>query len=166
MLYFNRIFKSRQAHWAQTLSKFNIKIKYKTGKANAAADTLSHRDQDTRLQRKTKTQLRQCCLLSDEQVEKPYLELDVGFIGTFDLAEKLLCLNRDDPSLERLRKQVNNNFGWYFQLRNGILLFKNDRLVVLDVENIRTSIVKEAHDQPLTAHLRAKKTIQLLASRY
>lgn len=46
------VLNSRQARWAQMLSEYNFIIKYRAGKANAAADAPSRRDKDLKPQSK------------------------------------------------------------------------------------------------------------------
>ena len=46
------------------------------------------------------------------------------------------------------------------------MLLYQGRLVVPDVDNLRTDLVREAHEQPSTAYLGTKKTYELLKVQY
>ena len=46
------------------------------------------------------------------------------------------------------------------------LLFYRGRLVVLDIDNVRIDLVREAYDQPSTAYLGTRKTYKLLKEQY
>jgi hypothetical protein len=46
--------------------------------------------------------------------------------------------------------------------QNGLLLYKDRLCVALDPA-LRTRLIREAHDQPSTAHPSAKKTYQLVS---
>jgi hypothetical protein len=48
-------------------------------------------------------------------------------------------------------------------LEDRLLLYK-DRLIVLNIDNLYTNLIKEAHNQVSTAYLGRNKTICLLAS--
>ena len=157
---------TRQARWAEFLAQYDFLIKYRSGRSNAAADALSRRDQDVKLQDQTKVQLRRRALLSENQFENKPFELNVNFMESFEIADKLLRFNREDPSLECERELARTITNSRFQLENGLLLYDKDRLVVPDVQNIRTCLVKEAHAQPSSAHPGPKKTLKLLSSRY
>ena len=50
-------------------------------------------------------------------------------------------------------------------LLQGLLLF-DERLVVPDTENLRTLLIREAHDQISTAHPSAAKTLRLISQSY
>ena len=148
---------SRQARWAELLAEYDFIIKYRAGRANAAADALSRREQDVNPQIETKDKIRYRALIENDKFESPTLNIDVRFMGTFEIAEKLLQLNREDQSLENLRELARNKKDSGFKMQNGLLLFQENQLVVPDVEGIRTILVQEIHEQPSTAHPGKKK---------
>jgi hypothetical protein len=85
-------------------------------------------------------------------------------VETVQLTDRVFLLNKQDPSLEPLQERaraVNKNL----YIEEGLLLY-NRRLVVPNTENLRTELVKEAHDQPLAAYPGVRKTLALLKPRY
>ena len=50
-------------------------------------------------------------------------------------------------------------------MEEGLLLYQ-ERLIVPDVDNLRTELIREAHCQVSTAHPGRDKTYRLLAPRY
>lgn len=157
---------ARQARWAELLAQYDFIIKYRSGQSNTAADALSRREQDVKRQDQTKAQLRQRALLSEGKYEDKLFHINLNFMETFETTEKILRFNREDPSLEPERELARRIPTSRFQLQDGLLIYDENRLVVPDVHNIRTCLVKEAHAQPSTAHPGPKKTLHLLSNRY
>ena len=63
---------------------------------------------------------------------------------SFPLAERLLGFNRHHNSLTNLRELVTAGTDDY-KLVDGLLLYR-ECLVVPDVDNLRTDLVREAHE--------------------
>jgi hypothetical protein len=82
---------------------------------------------------------------------------------TDELVKKILQENRTVPSLQALREQAKKD-DIDFSLEDGLLLYYR-RLVVPDSQ-VRTALIREAHDQVFTAHLNKDKTYKLLRPRY
>jgi hypothetical protein len=83
---------------------------------------------------------------------------------SFLLIERLLGFNKSYYSLARLRILATSGANDYI-LEDG-LLFYQGRLLVPDADNLRTELVKEAHEQPSTAHPGTRKTYELLKEKY
>ena len=81
------------------------------------------------------------------------------------LIDRLLTANRTANSLEALRTVARTGEKNDLTLEDGLLLYQN-RLIVPDTDNLRTDLIKEAHEQVSTAHPGRRKTVQLLANRY
>ncbi|KAI1001697.1 hypothetical protein K3495_g6500 [Podosphaera aphanis] len=156
---------ARQARWAEILAEFNFLIRYRPGKANPAADALSRRDQDVTPQDILKSKSRQRSLLKSHQVEDGPFETYIAFIETFQLVNRILEANRQHPSLKETRDLVSKNTESPFRIEEDLLLYQG-RLVVPDVPNLQTDLIREAHDQPSVAHPGCKKTLRLLQARY
>lgn len=164
---------SRQARWAEILSQFFFTIMYRPGKQNEKADALSRQEQDVEAQNQVKTQHRTRALLQPDQLDARILEeLEPPKVATLEdiseplvLVDRLLTANRTAESLETLRNKARSGEKRDLVLEDGLLLYQG-RLVVPDVDSLRTDLLKEAHEQVSTAHPGQRKTIQLLASRY
>jgi predicted aspartyl protease len=166
---------SRQARWAEILSQFFFTIMYRPGKQNEKADALSRREQDVQSQNQVKTNYRTRALLQPGQIDERILAdladpPEIAALGeevneSFGLIERLLAANRTADSLETLRTKARVGVKDDLTIEDGLLLYR-DRLLVPDVDSLRTDLIKEAHEQVSTAHPGRRKTIQLLASRY
>lgn len=168
---------ARQARWAELLSQYHFKIMYQTAAKNHKADSLTRRENDVREYEVAKKETREQVMLpernlSDEvqgelanqRVLAP-VELDAPPEINVLLIDELLQANRTHQELETLRDQAQIDKEGPYQLMDGLLLFEN-RLVVPDHNNLRTKLIREAHDQRSTAHPGAKKTTKILKSRY
>jgi hypothetical protein len=80
------------------------------------------------------------------------------------LIDRIITANRTMDSLNALRTQAQAGDAT-LTLKDRLLLYKN-RLIVPDIDNLRTDLIREAYNQVSTAHLGRNKTIRLLASRY
>ena len=99
----------------------------------------------------------------------------------FRVVDQVLAANRISPSLEALRQQARSTLPVddlthpageigpspppVYTLQDGLLLHRG-RLIVPDVNHLRTLMIREVHDQVYTAHPSAKKTYQMLSSQY
>jgi Reverse transcriptase (RNA-dependent DNA polymerase)/RNase H-like domain found in reverse transcriptase/Integrase zinc binding domain/Integrase core domain/Chromo (CHRromatin Organisation MOdifier) domain/Retroviral aspartyl protease len=172
---------ARQARWAELLSQYHFRIEYRTGKSNERADALTRRSQDN--QDKTMAQNRTQALLQPSQldpriladlpsdlillegkVELAPVEVNESLTPGADIVDQILAANRGDtPEMVELRLEVADSADW--KLENGLLQYKN-RLFVPRADNLRTYIIREAHNQISTAHPGQNKTIKILRSRY
>ncbi|KAI0990740.1 hypothetical protein K3495_g17447, partial [Podosphaera aphanis] len=152
---------------------------YRAGKDNQAADALTRRDQEREDQNMTKRVQRQQILLQAEKIDPQLQEtrlrkataeengdtsvelLPIAPVN--DLADRLLQANKSCESLQSLRTQATSNPG-DFHMQDGLLLYRG-RLVVPEKDDLRTLLIREAHDQYSTAHPGRTKTIQLLNAR-
>lgn len=165
---------SRQARWAELLSQFFFTIMYRPGKQNSLADALSRREQDVKPQEVVKVVSRQRALLQPNQLEprvweevnlaRPPPAEEINFMESIPLLDALLQRNRTHDSLRALRVAASEGHE-HLILEDGLLLYRN-RLVVPDVDNLRTRLIQEAHCQVSTAHPGRSKTIKLLTDRY
>ena len=70
--------------------------------------------------------------------------------------------NREHDSLQKYRDLTGRN-GW--EMKQGLLL-RWGKLVVPDVNNLRTKLIREAHATLATAHPGRAKTRKLLTDQY
>jgi hypothetical protein len=67
------------------------------------------------------------------------------------LLNQVLWANREAESLKALRQQAQQEEGSEFTLKDSLLLYSS-RLVIPETD-LRTALIREAHDQVSTAHL-------------
>ena len=170
---------ARQARWAELLADYNFLITYRPGKQNPLADALTRRtdelDDSNTLKKKQRLQQ----LLQHNQIDPELLTQELrpeakeaisieeiaAFSPAFSVVYQVLEANRSHQALQALRKQALSTNPGKFSLERDLLLY-DGRLVVPDVDHLRTLLIREVHDQLETAHPSAKKTTQLLAAQY
>jgi transposase InsO family protein len=184
----------RQARWAELLSQYHFRLAYRTGKANGRADALSRKAEDVQAQEKAIQQYRTQVFLPREKIDPrileemgtaedsmpvamaPEAEYGVGSLETdtgcssTELIDKVLQENRTAKDLQDLRTKASAEAEETWTLKDGLLL-RYGKLYVPDAMltesmPLRTALIKEAHEQPLTGHPGRAKLRQLLQSRY
>lgn len=160
---------ARQARWAELLVDFYFIILYRSGKDNLKADVLTRRDDETSSQDAVKkTSYTQTFLTANKLDPQIYSELRASSVElapvnraiiehSFDLINCILQINRGVELLAALRLQAERLDDKDFSLKNGLLLYQ-DRLVVPDQDYLRVHLIREAHNQMLTAYPRRDKT--------
>jgi len=157
---------ARQARWGEILSQFFIQIAYRSGKTNDKADALTRREQDVEPQDALKEKIRFRSLLKPEQLhQKVKYDLNICFMEPFPLIESVIKHNKAHPSLNALREKATDDKEEDYAIEDGLLLYQG-RLIVPDVENLQTQLIREAHAQAPSAHCGSKKSRILLQQRY
>lgn len=88
------------------------------------------------------------------------------FLDTITIVERVLRANRNEQSLEALRSQAaESEPDSLLTLYDGILLYQG-KVIVPDINCLRTHLIREVHDQISTAHAGKDKTYRLLKDRY
>src|SRR3981081_4703073 len=152
-------------------------IMYRAGKQNQKADALTRRDDEVTAQDGIKAQYRTRAFLSQDQVDPRVLQ-DLGielsaidllpveeedpFDESESLVDQILAANKDSESLSALRTQAESATPGEYTLEDGLLLFTGRLVVPATLNNLRTELIREAHDQISTAHPGRDKTYQLL----
>jgi transposase InsO family protein len=168
-----KVLNSRQASWAEKLSRFYFVIRYRPGKNNALADALSRRQDVVNYQNEAKKKFRTQTLLLEEcldpQIVREFKEVEstvsvVTLQDNLHIVDKLLQANRTNPELEPYREKARGpDKDWAMQ--DGLLLY-NSRLVVPNDDELKVKLTDEAHKQASTAHPGRLKTTKVLKSRY
>lgn len=172
---------ARQARWAEALSEYYFIITYRPGKDNVQADALTRRNDEVASQDQLKKEIRQQVLLTADKLDPRIVQeleqvsisaltpLEAAtrpFLDTITVVERVLQANRNEPSLGALRTQAaDNEPDSHLTLYDGILLYRG-RVIVPDINYLRTHLIREVHDPISTAHPGRDKTYRLLKDRY
>ena len=177
---------ARQARWAEYLSRFYFKLIYRARKSNKRADALSKKHEDVKEQGRVIKEYRTQVLLprtkidsavvkdlqlapietAPEQELEPTADFTSQPYDSIQLLDKILIANRTSPDLAKLRTKAEFEQEKTWQLRDGLLLrygklYVPDSMLTDDMP-LRTAIIREAHDQPLSGHLGRTKLRYLL----
>jgi hypothetical protein len=87
-----------------------------------------------------------------------------SFLNTVIVMDRVLQANCDKPSLEALRIQATKS-DLHLTLHTGILLYQ-DKVVVSDVDYLRTHLIREVYNQVFITYPGRDKTYRLLKDRY
>jgi len=166
----------RQARWAEILSEFYFKICYRPGKQNEKADTLTRRGYETEAQDHAKHANRTQILLPADKLDPQIVkDLDrwsregpliapIEVLDSLALIDNILRQNKNSATLDDSRKAAERgDQAW--TLNNGLLLY-DSRLIVPNVDNLRTQLIQEIHDQVSSAHPGKSKTISVISRQF
>lgn len=133
----------RQAGWLDLLQEFDFEIKYKPGNSNVVADALS----------------RLISVLHSSTIETSTLLSDIKMAYSADpfvtdIKEKLA--NGDSEA-----DLTFDSVGMLYKLVQGL-----PKLYVPDSPELRTRLLREAHDAATAGHLGAAKTLEILSRTY
>ena len=167
---------SRQARWAELLSRYYFRLQYRVGKANTRANALSRKAEDVTAQQKVIEQYYTQIMIPRQKIDQAIVDdlqlapLEEHGYNSLRLISRILEDNRTNPDIQDLwtkaqTEQTDNTQS----LRDGLLL-RHDKLYVTDstVDGVllRTVIIREAYKQPLLGYLGQTKLRQLLQARY
>ena len=171
---------ARQARWAEVLADYNFLIMYRSGKDNLLADALTRRTDELDPQNHAKKKNRLQQLIKNDRIDTQILSetlrkhhpdeitianMDLSAIAPrFDLIHRIIEANKTASSLSALRVQAAKGHK-NISLQKDLLLY-DDRLVVPDVDSLRTYLIREIHDSVSTAHPGVGKTYLLMAKQY
>ena len=128
---------------------------YRPRKENTQADALTRREQDVGPQDELKAQYRTRALLQPDQLDlailaelfkdNEVLDIEAGELNEpIGLIDRITAANRTVESLNALRTQALTD-DTDLRLEDGLLLYQ-DRLIVPDTDNLRTDLIREAHN--------------------
>jgi hypothetical protein len=135
----------RQRRWLELIKEYDLEIHYHPGKANLVADVLS---------RKEHVHSAVVAQLPDE-IAEDFRRLNLGIVAhtegvTIDVESTLEREFRKgqigEAKLQEIKDLITEGQGLKFtEDEQGIVWFK-DRICVLEIDSLRETILKEAHD--------------------
>lgn len=155
---------SRQARWVEYLQQFDIVISYREGKENVVADALSRRGD-----------YKKDVEAEDEKEKRefgssvPRLRYGIAAVAAIEDGDPVLLAElseatKEDESLRDI--VVNPQQQGYTLTEEGILKNQQGLIVVPNRRTLRTKIMKEFHDVPVSGHRGIEKTLSKLGKRF
>ncbi|EED18927.1 retrotransposon polyprotein, putative [Talaromyces stipitatus ATCC 10500] len=153
---------ARQARWCEFLTDYYFVLRFRPGKANVAADTLTRRDgapKDEGYRERT--------ILTEDFLDSA-VKADLGLVGeidsSIDIMSRVVTANLTAEEAESYRQRAREgDDDW--NLLGGRLFFR-DRLFVPAVGDLQARLLDEIHQQPSTAHAGKGKMTRLVKERY
>jgi hypothetical protein len=118
------------------LALFNVDIRHKPRKDNVVPNALSQKHQ-----------------------------LKAVYVGETELQKEVRLASHHDQFAKEVRQNIQNGAKSHFQVRNGLLWYKQNRVYVPE-GRMRDVLLKECHDGPLMGHGGAKHTTTFLKKSY
>jgi transposase InsO family protein len=183
-----RALSSRQANWAEFLSRFLFTIQYQSGKQNVLADILSRQQGMVEEQNTVKQMLREQTLLPSERLDTriinelereeavraeincltatatPPRPQDMMGLDGVTLLNRLFQANKTHESLQEHRATISEDDSPW-TLEDDLLLYKG-RLAVPDDGDLRARLLDEIHRQKSSAHPGINKMKKITRARY
>jgi hypothetical protein len=155
----------RQRHWLELIKDYDLEIHYHPGKANLVVDALS---------RKEHVHSAVVAQLPDEIVED-FRRLNLGIVVhtegvTIDveptLEQEIRKGQIGDAKIQEIKDLITEGrVPEFTEDEQGTIWFK-DRICVPEIESLRETILKGAHDSDYSIHTRSTKMYQDLKQKY
>jgi transposase InsO family protein len=156
---------ARQARWCEFLHDYFFVLKYRPGRVNVLADTLTRREgavSEKNLDHRHQTMLPRE-VLDNEIVEDLGLSSVAAMNPSVDILSRVTLANREAAVSKEWESIVAKQKDW--SVSNGRLLYQ-DRLYVPDDGDLRARLLDEIHRQPSTAHPGKNKMRILVKERF
>jgi hypothetical protein len=155
----------RQRRWLELIKDYDLEIHYHPSKANLVVDALS---------RKEHVHSTIVAQLPDEIVED-FRRLNLGIVAHTEgvtieveptLEQEIQKGQVGDSKIQEIKDLITEGRGPEFtENEQGTIWFK-DRICVPDIESLRETILKEAHDSDYSIHPGSTKMYQDLKQKY
>jgi len=89
----------------------------------------------------------------------------VLYVGETELQKEVRLANRRDKFAKEMKQNIQNGAKSHFQLQNGLLWYKQNRLYVSE-GSLRDVLLKECHDGLLASHGGAKRSTSFFKKSY
>ena len=177
-----QLLNSQQTKWVNIVTDYNFKIAYCSGTANIVADALTRKHGELITQKENDiaawTQLFlnssyvvaaisegsmnvKSDLMNNEQGSSNEAERAES---SYQLVNQILQVNCSHKSLKHYQQMTRKEKqGWTLQ---DDLLTQFEKLMMSEVNALRTHLINEAHSTPVTAHSEKTKIAKLLSVQY
>ena len=154
---------SRQARWAEQISKYNFKVVYRAGKSNTKADALSRRSDLREGERDTLRKLNNICLLNPDKTEGLLVEhRRIAAVRRQTKTRQEVIHKHYDKTTQDLA--IRNEAPWSIR-ENGDITHE-DKTYVPDIASVQLDILRECHDEPYAGHFGEGRTLDLVRRKY
>jgi hypothetical protein len=165
---------ARQSRWVEQLQDYSFKVHHLAGDKNVVADALSRRS-DYESEHLEEAEARVQYGLSRGVVDRPRLQLEVA--GLVSSADESVVASSSllSPSLLDEIKVVAASDDIYYQpllanaghlgltVEDGLVYSPAGQLYIPKSDAVRTALMHEMHDAPLSGHMGREKTYRRLA---
>ena len=169
----------RQARWQRFLSQYNFKIKYQLGREGGKPDALTTRSGDQPKTGDKRLTRNVGILLLKEQYwyipkgeEIKIEEMELAEFQAKD-EEKIRQAYNKDNEIQAIRKNLENNVKEMKGVALGLCEWKEKKhlwyqgkIWIPNDEELRTSLIRRNHDDPLAGHGATAKTTELVGQQY
>ena len=131
---------NRQVRWGELLSQYDLQIEYLKGKENVVADALSRRPDHA------------------APVVEVVNAMSTSSVSTTDLVEDIKKEYKSDPVCIKIQRTPTLPF----IVKDG-MIYNGTKIYVPNNTAIKTRIMSEQHDTPISGHVGSAKTIELIA---
>ncbi|VVA41587.1 PREDICTED: retrotransposon, partial [Prunus dulcis] len=158
----------RQRRWLELIKDYDCTIEYHPGRANVVADALSRKTTGSL------THLRTAYLPLLVELRKDGVELEMtqqgGILASLHvrpiLVERIIVAQLEDPTLCRIRGEVENGSRKDYAIRGDGALVTGTRICVPKNDYLKREILEEAHCSTYTMHPGSTKMYRTLREYY
>ncbi|VVA41094.1 PREDICTED: retrotransposon, partial [Prunus dulcis] len=158
----------RQRRWLELIKDYDCTIEYHPGRANVVADALSRKTTGSL------THLRTAYLPLLVELRKDGVELEMtqqgGLLASLHvrpiLVERIIVAQLEDPTLCRIRGEVENGSRKDYAIRGDGALVTGTRICVPKNDYLKREILEEAHCSTYTMHPGSTKMYRTLREYY